>query len=266
MSKHVSSPGASAPNFLQPLTPLGAGRFTYTAPPEACVGPDERQFFMGGAAMAVAIDALQQTADKPLLWATIQFLNQGVLGETFEIDVETLGGGRNVSHLQATLRRDDTVLQRTIAALGARTGEPDKQFFAMPDVPPPDDCPPKRDDAYGRPGNLIGQFDRRTALEDTDAGLEYLWIRPRNCTIDTPMMGVISDFFLGAHARARGGTSLDNTIRMVMPCPTPWVLSVTEVAGFGGGAMHGTQHHFAEDGTLIATSSQSGLLPRTPNP
>lgn len=262
----MSGSTATKPKFLQPLVSNGPGSFTFTALPEACVGPDERQFFMGGAAMAVAIDVLQQTADKPLLWATIQFLNQGALGETFEIDVETLGGGRNVSHMQATLRRGETVLQRTIAALGARAGEPDKQFVSMPDVPRPEDCPRKKDDAYGRPGNLIGLFDRRTALEDSDAGIEHLWIKPLDGNIDAPMLGVISDFFLGAHARGRGGTSLDNTLRMVMSHPTEWVLCVTQVAGFGGGTMHGTQHHFAEDGTLLATSSQSGLLPRVPNP
>ena len=66
-------------------------RFTYTAPPIACVGASDNQFFMGGVGMATHIDALQRFFDKPLLWATIQFLNHGMLGDDMVLDV---GNGR----------------------------------------------------------------------------------------------------------------------------------------------------------------------------
>jgi len=242
-------------------------RFTYTAPREACVGPPDRQFFMGGAAMATACDALERAMAKPLLWATTQFLNHGMLGEHFDIEVEAVSGGRRVVQAMAILRRGDRIIQRTLAALGAREGEPDRQFINAPKIASPDNGPRKKDDAFGHASNLIGQFDRRTALEDNDAGLEYMWIRPKfDFVVDVPLLVLVSDFFLGAHKRSRGGTSLDNTFRLCRLAQTDWILCATHIASFTSGAMQGAQYLFAEDGTLLAIASQTGLLPHTPNP
>ncbi|MBF2754926.1 MAG: hypothetical protein ISN29_06670 [Gammaproteobacteria bacterium AqS3] len=68
-------------------------RFSLAVPPEACVGPAQRQFLMGGAAMASAVDALERYFEKPLLWAAIHFLNAGFLDETVDIEVERVSGG-----------------------------------------------------------------------------------------------------------------------------------------------------------------------------
>ena len=242
-------------------------RFTYTAPRVACVGPPDRQFFMGGAAMATSLDAMQRAFEKPLLWATTHFLNHGMLDETFDIAVEAVSGGRSVVQAMCELRRGETVILRTIGALGRREGEADRLFVSMPKTAPPDDCPPKKPDAFGRADNLIGQFDRRLAHEDHDAGLEYMWTRPRfEVGMGAPLLAMVSDFFLGAHKRSRGGTSLDNTIRMCSLHPSEWILSATQIASFTNGAMQGSQYLFSEDGKLLATASQTGLLPRIPNP
>ena len=239
-------------------------RFTLTAEPFACVGPAEHQFFMGGVGMAAAVDALQTWSGKPLLWATIQFVNHGRLGDEIDITLKQVGGGRNVVQASATLSRGDVVLQTVVAALGARLGEPDRQFAAMPpNVLKPEDCPIKQDEILEEAGNLIDQFERRTALEDAEAGVEWMWIRPKvGAEISAPLLALMSDFFLGAHERSRAGTSLDNTIRLCALRPTEWVLAVTQFASFTRGAAHGNQWQFAEDGTLLSVSSQTGLLPR----
>ena len=240
--------------------------FVITASPQACVGPTDHQFFMGGAAMATAIDAMQRSLGKPLLWATTHFLNQGMLGEQFHVDVQLVAGGRSVSQAMTTLSRGDKVLQRTIAALGVRHSEPDRQFIHMPNVIAPNDCPVKKHDAFSASSPLIKKFERRTALEDSEAGLEHMWVRPRfTASISAPLLSLISDFFLGSHERSRGGTSLDNTFRLCALQQTDWVLCVAQAASFSRGVMHGTQHMFAKDGTLLATSSQTGLLPHTPS-
>ena len=242
-------------------------RYHYTAPPEACVGPEDHQFFMGGVAMASAIDALQRWSGKPVLWSTIQFLNHGMLGDDVDISVRQTSGGRSIVQATATVSRGDTTLQTMIAALGERSGVPDQQFAVMPEIPPPQDCPEKVDNSFGQPSNLIGQFERRTALENTDSGSEHMWIRPKFETkISASLLALVSDFFLGAHKRSRGGTSLDNTIRICSLKQSDWILCVTSLSGFTNGAVHGMQQQFAEDGTLLSLSSQTGLLPRTPNP
>ena len=238
-------------------------KFILKAPAQACVGPQGHEFFMGGVAMAASLEGLETHFDKPLLWATIQFLNHGMLNDDLTIEVERVAGGRSVAQAVATLRREETVLAKTIAALGARTGEPDRQFVTMPGVAPPDACPLKESDSIELPGNLIDQFERRTALEDAEAGLEYMWIRPKFAAeMSAPLLALMSDFFLGAHQRSRGGTSLDNTFRLNAIVPTEWVLTATQFSGFTSGAAHGTQYQFAEDGTVLSTSSQTGLLPR----
>jgi len=240
----------------------GPSSFRMTALPQACVGPDEYQFFMGGVAMAAAIEALERATDKPLLWATIQFLNHGYLGDEILIDVEATGGGRNVTQMMATLTKQDTVLQRVIGALGERPADRDDVFVSMPDVPPPDQSPPKADDTFGRADNLLAQFERRTAFEDNDRGLECMWMRPVFDTeVSAPLLALMSDFFLGAHPATRGGTSLDNTLRLHAVAPSEWILCVTQFAGFVRGAVHGTQHMFTQDGVLLTSSSQTGLLP-----
>ena len=238
--------------------------FSYRVVQSACVGPDENyQFYMGGAAMATHVDALERYFEKPLLWATTQFLSHGMLANDLTLDVKQIGGGKNVVQAEAVMRRGDEVLHRTIAALGARGDDPDCAFVTMPDVKNPDACPHKPEDAMASEQNLIGRFDRRTAFEDNDAGIEYMWIRGRDrMKIDAAYLALISDFFLGAHERTRRGTSLDNTFRLISTQQTDWILAVTQISSFTRGAAHGTMHMFAEDGSLLATSSQTGMLPK----
>lgn len=217
---------------------------------------------MGGVGMAAAIEALERWSEKPLLWSTIQFISHGMLDEGFTLALKRMGGGRRIIQASAELLRGDDVLQHSVAALGARGPEDNHQFARMPDVAPPEDCDAKQDDLMQRPGNLIDQFERRIARADEDAGIEYMWIRPVFETrFSAALLALMSDFFLGAHSRSRGGTSLDNTFRLCGLVETDWVLAATELSCFKNGAAHGTQRQFSQDGTLLSISSQTGLLP-----
>ena len=57
-----------------------------------------------------------------------------------------------------------------------------------------------------------------------------------------------------------GGNSLDNTLRVVRLVPTEWVLLDIRVHAVEPGFGHGLVHMFAEDGTLLATASQSCIV------
>jgi acyl-CoA thioesterase II len=63
-----------------------------------------------------------------------------------------------------------------------------------------------------------------------------------------------------ALGRPTGANSLDNTIRMVRVHPTEWVLADVRVQGVADGFGHGVVHLWAEDGTLLATASQSAVV------
>ena len=60
-----------------------------------------------------------------------------------------------------------------------------------------------------------------------------------------------------ALGRMAGGTSLDNTIRVARLVPTEWVLIDIAVHAVANGFGHGLVHLWAQDGTLLATASQS---------
>ena len=57
-----------------------------------------------------------------------------------------------------------------------------------------------------------------------------------------------------------GGNSLDNTLRVGHLVPTEWVLLDIQVHAVERGFGHGLVHMFAEDGTLLATASQSCIV------
>ena len=54
--------------------------------------------------------------------------------------------------------------------------------------------------------------------------------------------------------------SLDNTLRVGRVVPTDWVLVDVHVDLVAHGFGHGTVHLWAEDGTLLATASQSAVV------
>ncbi len=234
-----------------------------TALPEACVGPPDRQFFMGGVALAATIEALEHAYEKPLLWTTIQFLSHGMEGDRIQIELDAVGGGRSVQQAAARIKTGDRVLQTAMAALGERPHHFDATFVKCPSVPAPLDCPEKPMDGFAQPGNLLDQFERRVAHQDDATGTEYLWFRPKfECEMSASLLALIADFFLGAHSQTQGGTSLDNTFRVHAIKPTEWVLNVVQLSSIKNGVAHGTVHQFSEQGELLSLGSQTGLLPR----
>ena len=57
-----------------------------------------------------------------------------------------------------------------------------------------------------------------------------------------------------------GGSSLDNSIRVVRLVPTEWVLLDIRIHAIHAGFGHGLVHLWADDGTLMATASQTAVL------
>ena len=244
-------------------SPIDPQRYEFKALREGCVGPPDRQFFMGGVAMAAAIEALETHLERPLLWATMQFVSHGMLDDEISIQIEPASGGRNIKQVAASISTEDRKLQNVMAALGSRQDDFAEQFIAMPDVPAPADCREKPVDTFGQTGNLLDQIERRVAFQDDATGREYLWLRANfETATSAALLALFADFFLGAHSRTMSGTSLDNTFRVCQLVPTDWVLHVIQLDNIARGVVNGSVHQFAEDGTLLAVGSQTGLLPR----
>ena len=230
---------------------------------ETCVGIAPNQHLMGGVAMATAVEVAEIVTKRPLLWATMQYVSYCRLGDIIEFEVTVQNSGRNIDHVNVDCRVDGQTIQLMNAALGQRSGFEIRQFVQMPEVISPDDLPEKHDEGESDPTGLLAHFERRNAFENEAMGVEHMWIRPTsNIPINAALLALTSDFILGAHSATRGGASLDNTFRMFSNQSTEWILSCTQMVGFADGAAHCNQVQYAQDGTLLSISSQTGLIPR----
>ncbi|MFW2349178.1 acyl-CoA thioesterase [Qipengyuania sp.] len=241
-----------------------SGSFTLPVMPPATAGPEGAPHIMGGVALAAIVDAMELDSELPLLWAQVQFLGPTQHAEELAIEVEQCRGGQAVAQYAASASVNGRPTHRANGALGSREPSEQTLFAAMPEVPGPEESLAV-EGSWSAPGTLPYQFDYRVAMQDEERGVQALWTRSRaNFAVDAGWLAIISDLFLGAHPATRGGSSLDAMFRFVQGCDPGWVLSFIELAAFDRGVVHGSARHFAEDGRLLAISSQTGVLPRIP--
>jgi acyl-CoA thioesterase len=161
------------------------------------------------------------------------------------------------------------------AALGDRDLEEHGQFEKMPlNVPQPLDCK-ERPHVLDWSGTISGRMDQRMVkgreeLEELDGtpsdGQVLLWSRIPEVIegVDAATLSILGDFVpmgVGQALGIRGGgNSLDNTLRIGKLVPTEWVLLDIRIHMVERGFGHGLVHMFAEDGTLMATASQSCII------
>lgn len=241
--------------------------------PTVCVGPPDRQFMFGGVGLASAIAAMERTCERPLIWATAQYLSYARPGSVVDLDVWVPAHGKHNSQARVVGHVDDKEIFTVNAALGARPSEFSGQWAQMPDAPPPQDCELAEhwrgagDDLHSRIEVRIakGRYGSRLEGDPAPDGRSLLWIRSRDrIAVDAAMLAVMADFVPSgvgnALGRNAGGNSLDNTIRIRRIVPTEWVLCEIKIDGMHNGIGHGAIHLFAEDGELMATGSQSLII------
>jgi acyl-CoA thioesterase len=140
----------------------------------------------------------------------------------------------------------------------------------MPDVPGPNELETRKH-RHPVDGTIHDRLEERLVigreLEQLDGkpnnGRTVMWAHiPDVLTdVDAATLAVLGDFVpmgIGQALGVRGGgNSLDNTLRVVRLVPTKWVLLDIQIQGVERGFGHGSANMFAEDGTLLATASQS---------
>lgn len=258
-----------SPNRFCSLAAEGApGRFSIEVERHFCVGPGERQSLMGGVGLAAAIHAMEAATQRPVVWATAQYLSYAALDERLLLDVDVLVSGRSTSQVHVRAHVGERQVLSVAGALGSRPDGPTVQFVAAPDVPRPQACAQQ---AWRQSGfdNLVDRFEKRHVPTDPDRGHACHWVRCRDeVLLDAGLLAIVADFFAGGLETTAGAMSLDNTLR-VHPLPEArpagWLLCDTRFAGIGGGSFHGEMQMFDEDGALLATASQSAMLPRPSN-
>ncbi len=247
--------------------------------PTLCTGGG---FLFGGCGLGACIAAMELVTDRPLVWATGQFLSYANPPSLMDIDVTIAADGRSITQARAVARVGGREILTVNAALGKRSFPHDGQWATMPtDVPGPGDCAP-RQSPFPVEGTIMERLDQRLALgrhfaEDADAepaagesfGRSALWTRmPELLEMSAGSLAILGDYVPMGIWQALGkptmSNSLDNTLRVIRLVPTEWVLLEIEADAVHQGFGHGTVHLWAEDGTLMATASQSSIVRHRP--
>jgi acyl-CoA thioesterase II len=234
------------------------------------VGP----FLFGGCALGAAIAALEAASGRPVVWATAQYLSYAHPPSILDIDVTLAVQGRSITQGRVVGHVADTEILTVNAALGIRDMPVEGAWVERPDVPPPEDCA-VRGPRFPGPESIMDRLDVRLAdarsWDEIDGnpapdGRSILWARMPDLLdlssgASLAILGDYVPFGIGqALGRIGGGNSLDNTLRVYRLVPTEWVLLDIRVHAVAHGFGHGAVHLWSEDGTLLATASQSTII------
>ncbi len=223
-------------------------------------------FLFGGCGLGAAISALEGTTGRPIVWATAQYLSFARPGSIMDVDVTVAVAGKQTTQARAVGHVGGTEILTVNAALGDRDFPESGQWAIRPDVPPPDECP-VRESRWNVGDSILSRLDQRWAISgELKDGRCAVWTRMPDLLnkVSAPALAVLGDYVplgLGVTLDAEiTSNSLDNTLRVANLVPTEWVLVDIRVDVVANGFGHGQVHLWAEDGTLMATASQSALI------
>jgi acyl-CoA thioesterase len=256
------------------------GELTWSIPVTPGVAT-RHKFLFGGCGLAAAIAALEEAASRPVVWATAQYLSFALIGATVEVTVTIAVDGHEVTQARAAGRAGAREVFTVNAALGRRSTPLAGTWTGPPDVLAPELCP-ERQIPDELAGTVFDRLEQRLAGGRVPARLDgrpgtgrcALWVSMENLEASGAGLAIVGDYVpfgigqaLGLQA---GGTSLDNTLRVIRSAPTAtgWVLLDIHVHAVADGFGHGLVHLWSEDGTLLATASQSAMvrMHRRPTP
>jgi acyl-CoA thioesterase len=229
--------------------------------PGICTG---HQFLFGGCGLGAAIAAMEASTGRPVIWATAQYLSYARPPSVVDIDVTIAEEGRLTTQARAVAHVGQTEILTVNAALGDRPFDRTGQWPEMPAVDGPDVLP-RRESRWNVEDSIMSRLDQRWAGHDPAAGQTVLWSRmPELLEVSGPSLAVLGDYVPMGISQALEletmSNSLDNTLRVGRPVATDWVLIDVRIDLVSRGFGHGSVYLWAEDGTLMATASQSAIV------
>jgi len=260
-------------DLLQLESTSEPARFRLPVRPELCT---PFAFLYGGSGIAASVEASERATGRPLQWITTQFLGSPTPGMIVDVDVNVAVTGRATTQTQVSGSVDDNVMFTSLCAHNVRPDGDAEAFAKMPDVPGPLDS--AHFDEFFDTGNtsFFDHFERRIAAGkfameadgEPQSGPLAIWCRIKGAPITgAATQGFVADLGpLAVCARlgiAPGGTSLDNTVRVVDPHPTDWVLIEVEADGYHRSVGHSTARLWSEDGRLMGIAQQSAIIRRS---
>lgn len=229
-------------------------------------------FLFGGCGLAAALVALEKASGRTTVWATAQYLSYAATHSVMEWGVTLAAIGRHVTQGRAVGVVDGREILTVNAALGQYRPTAKGIWVEPPVVAPPEECPPRYLPQTFR-NTIIDTVDTRSAkgrtLDELDgkpgSPNSALWARlPGLLATSAATLAIFGDYVAGAASDPLGqpvmSRSLDNTLRVVQLKPTEWVLCDIRMHAVTGGYAQGLAHLWSQDGTLMATASQSFVV------
>jgi len=227
------------------------------------------RFLYGGCGLAAGLVALEAASGRPTVWATAQYLTHAPTGSVVDWEVVLAATGKSVTQARAIGRLGEHEVLTVNAALGLGELELEGIWVKPPEVPDPEDCP-----ALDMPpffaDSVLERVDHRLArgrmfephYDAPGDGGSAFWARvPGHLEPSAATLAVIGDYVSGGASHPLGvrtmGRSLDNTIRIGRLVATEWLLCDIRMHALANGFAHGLAHLWSQDGTLLATASQS---------
>jgi len=236
-------------------------------------------FLYGGSGIAASIEAAERASDRPLQWITTQFIGSPVPGDVIDLEVVLPAHGKATTQAQVfgSVTDADGAIRPMFTSLAAHTQRPSGDgvgFLQMPDVPPPDECPSMSEPfAAALAGTFFDHLERRLAagvlaiqaIDNPQTGPLGLWCRiPDHEIGSAATQAFVADIIPLAVCAALGvmpgGTSLDNTVRIVDPRPSEWVLLDITAEGFHRSIGHGSLRVWSQDGRLLGLGQQTCII------
>ncbi len=231
------------------------------------------RFLFGGCGLGAALVALEAASGRPTVWSTAQYLSYAPVHSVLDLEVTLAAEGRRVTQGRVVGRVGDKEILTVNAAVGSPgTLEEGGVWVTAPDVPPPDECPPRRLPDFSST-SIFDRIDVRLAqglsfgeiTEGTHGRgdpASALWARvPGHLAPSAATLAIIGDYVSGGVSQPLGHRvmtrSLDNTLRVVQLEPTEWVLCHIRIQALVGGYGQGLATLWSQSGSLLATASQS---------
>ncbi|GIU83862.1 MAG: hypothetical protein KatS3mg008_0637 [Acidimicrobiales bacterium] len=236
-------------------------------------------FLFGGAALGAAVAVAEEFAEKPLVWATAQYSSFAHPGERLALKLDERARGSNLVQLGVRGAVGDREVFSVLCALGRRREEIRSTWVRRPLVPPPTDCPPRRRRDGRAPTGVSAIFGEALAIgrqpDELDGtpgdGRSALWVGlPEGLPVCASVLAIVADHVPFGISQALGepygGTSLDNTLRIVGLSEAEHVLVEVEIEAVAAGVAHGSARLWSPGGDLLALASQTAAMRRWTSP
>lgn len=241
-------------------------------------------FLYGGTSLAAAIEVAEKETQRPLIWMTNQYISYAHPGDKVDVKLNVIAPGRNISQVQVQGFKGDRVIFIAQGSMGKRgENKVEGQWVKFPEVPVPNQLKPAKglqweSDRehvnmhlqYRNVGSWHGdrKEDSTSINEQTESSSEKnvrCWARlPGTDHTETSTLALLADIAPSSISpkigRRGGGSSLDNSLRLIKPVATEWVLLDMQVHGMYNGMGHVTTHMWSEDGVLMAVAGQSFVV------